>query len=100
MTNLDYVKTLSAEELANYIYSTIITIGKQYTESQLGVANWLKEERVVPAKHGHWIDAEGKQAWSSCVIYGRGYYECSNCGKVSWVLKGDVYCPYCKSKNV
>lgn len=45
MTNLDYIKTLTAEELASYIYYVIIKIGQCYTQSQKGVAEWLKKER-------------------------------------------------------
>lgn len=45
MTNLDYIKTLTAEELANYIYNVIIKVGQCYTQSQKGVAEWLTENQ-------------------------------------------------------
>lgn len=44
-TNLDWVRSLSAEELASWIYSECLAIGKKYTHSEKGIAEWLKEER-------------------------------------------------------
>lgn len=46
MTNREYLATLSNYELAEYIYSFIVpVIGKSYTSSINGVAEWLGERR-------------------------------------------------------
>lgn len=45
ITNRDYLRTLSNYDLANYIYTYLIPIiGKSYSNSIVGVAEWLGEE--------------------------------------------------------
>ncbi len=45
ITNRDYLRTLSNYDLASYIYTYLIpVIGKSYSNSVLGVAEWFGEE--------------------------------------------------------
>ena len=47
MTNLDYVRSLNSEELAETIFTIILPVGQTYSESRLGIAKWL-DEKFVP----------------------------------------------------
>lgn len=45
MTNREWLATLSDRELSEFIYTKLIhQIGKSYTDSILGVAQWFSEE--------------------------------------------------------
>lgn len=41
MTNREYLDSLSNMDFANFIYSKLLKIGKEYNDSVLGIAHWL-----------------------------------------------------------
>ena len=43
MTNREYIETLTDEEMSYFIYSVLIPMGRRYTDSPLGIAQWLGE---------------------------------------------------------
>lgn len=45
MTNREYLDSLSNMDFANFIYSKLLKIGKEYNDSVLGVAHWLGLEK-------------------------------------------------------
>lgn len=46
MTNREYINTLSNYDFVRYIYDYVIpVIGKSYSDSRIGVAQWLEETR-------------------------------------------------------
>ena len=45
LTNLDWVRSLSAEELASWIYGGCKILGKRCAYSEKWIVKWLKEER-------------------------------------------------------
>ena len=45
MTNREYLDSLSNMDFANFIYSKLLKIGKEYTDSVLGIAHWLGLEK-------------------------------------------------------
>ena len=45
MTNLEYLRTLSAESLSNWLYNSWLSKqAKCYTDSYNGLIQWLKED--------------------------------------------------------
>lgn len=44
MTNREYLDNLSNMDFANFIYSKLLKIGKEYNDSVLGIAHWLGKE--------------------------------------------------------
>ena len=48
MTNLDYIKTFfDAETFADWVLYEAPQIARTYTQSHVGLAEWLKKECVV-----------------------------------------------------
>lgn len=45
MTNREYLDSLSNMDFANFIYSKLLKIGKEYNDSVLGIAQWLGLEK-------------------------------------------------------
>lgn len=45
MTNREYLDSLSNMDFANFIYSKLLKIGKEYNDSVLGIAHWLGLEK-------------------------------------------------------
>lgn len=45
MTNREYLDSLSNMDFANFIYSKLLKIGKEYNDSILGIAHWLGLEK-------------------------------------------------------
>lgn len=45
MTNREYLDSLSNMDFANFIYSKLLKIGKEYNDSVLGIAHWLELEK-------------------------------------------------------
>lgn len=46
-TNLEYLRTLSAEKLTDWFYNQwLLKQAKYYTDSYLGLIIWLKQEKV------------------------------------------------------
>lgn len=45
MTNREYLDSLSNMDFANFIYSKLLKIGKEYNDSVLGIAHWLGKEK-------------------------------------------------------
>lgn len=43
MTNREYMESLDDKELSYFIYSVLIPTGRRYTDSPLGIAQWLGE---------------------------------------------------------
>lgn len=44
MTNREYLDSLSNMDFANFIYSKLLKLGKEYNDSVLGIAQWLGKE--------------------------------------------------------
>lgn len=44
MTNREYMESLSNKELAEFIYSDLLAIGRSYTDSIQGIAEWLSKD--------------------------------------------------------
>lgn len=64
MTNREYLDSLSNMDFANFIYSKLLKIGKEYNDSVLGIAHWLgsvdgywawDEYTVLPSAESRWI---------------------------------------------
>lgn len=45
MTNREWLGTLSDQELAEWIVCDALDIGRRYTDSALGLEEWLKEKK-------------------------------------------------------
>lgn len=45
MTNREWLGTLSDEEFAEWIVCDALDIGRRYTDSALGLEEWLKRKR-------------------------------------------------------
>ena len=45
MSNLDWIRTLSAEELVEWINTGRVSIRRQYTDSDVGLIQWLNDTR-------------------------------------------------------
>lgn len=44
MTNREFLDSLSNIDFANFIYSKLLKLGKEYNDSVLGIAQWLGKE--------------------------------------------------------
>lgn len=91
MTNLEWIRTLSAEELSQWFYDKwLARLQHMWSSSQGGLVIWLKEQRAEQPKRGKWI----------AVTNGRGGSECSLCHEYAPSYKsGDEhltnFCPNC-----
>lgn len=45
VTNREYIETLSNKDFAEFIFSKLLKVGKEYNDSVLGIAFWLGIER-------------------------------------------------------
>ena len=100
MSNLDWLRTLSAERLVDWFYSEWLgKMAKQTTNSMLYMTEWPNSERneVTPP-----VQPERKEAeWILLDDCSNAGYYCSNCQKKvvregwSKTVKKIKYCPNC-----
>jgi hypothetical protein len=93
MTNREYLNSLSNMDFANFIYSKLLKIGKEYNDSVLGIAHWLGKENNMQLP-----SAERKGQWVETTVRGSTALCCSYCGQESGVLYRYNYCPNCGAK--
>ena len=53
MTNSDRVRAMSDEKLADWAINKAPSIGKRYTDSRLGLLDWLKQPAEEDTCDGH-----------------------------------------------
>lgn len=64
MTNREYLQSLSDEDFVNAIYDVLIHQGKMYTQSRLGLTDWLSKQ-----KGQEW------EMWEQKIEWLKGYRE-------------------------
>ena len=98
MTNREYLATLSNYDLSNYIYAYIVpVVGKSCSNSALGVAEWLGQERdtgTLTIGDGY---IETKHNYATWVLYEYDFY-CSKCGFKNRSEGFPGKCPNCGAK--
>ena len=111
MTNHEWLKTLNAEELVDWIYDEWLDhLQYMYSHSRLGLIDWLSHEKEpgngVPGinnsdfntdKHGHWISLGHRMGYLK-----HPYsvdYKCSECGYETYWFTPNK-CPQCHTEMI
>lgn len=64
--------------------------------------DFYEAHNVTKAEPGEWVNMDGQtDPQHKVLMYGKGYYACSDCGKTTWLGYHMKYCPECgKEKKV
>lgn len=97
MTNREYLATLSNYDLSNYIYAYIVpVVGKSCSNSALGVAEWLGQDREASLTIGDGY-VETTPKYATWILNADGF-RCSKCGYKNLSSGFPGTCPNCNSK--
>ena len=87
MTNLEWIRTLSAEELADWFYNQWLhRLQYRWSSSEGGLVVWLNEQRAeqtephIVGKHADTIIVDDSRLTAKCLNCANGgSYKCSKC---------------------